>query len=237
MTSAPSALLRDINLNDPTLFMQEEAHDIFRLLRRETPVHWTEPGENTNGFWSLTKYDDIVYVSRNPELFVSSKGIAGPGLKPEAQAAQGPGAAAGAGNVSIITMDPPRHVKMRRVVNKGFTPRAVNAMEGQIREICINILDTVDGKPSFDFVTEVASQLPLAVICGMMGLEKQDWPLMFQLTNKILGAGDPEYQTDVPGRTARHRRGSAHDGHDGFHGDARLLPLTGGRAPQAPARG
>ena len=201
MTSAPSARLRDINLNDPTLFMQEEAHDIFRIMRREAPIHWTEPGENSNGFWSLTKYDDIVYVSRNPELFISSKGIAGPGLKPEAaaaQQAQNPGAAAGAGNVSIITMDPPRHVKMRRVVNKGFTPRAVNAMEGQIREICNNILDTVDGKPTFDFVTEVASQLPLAVICGMMGLEKQDWPLMFQLTNKVLGAGDPEYQTDVP---------------------------------------
>jgi len=103
----------------------------------------------------------------------------------------------GAGNVSIITMDPPHHVKMRRLVNKGFTPRAVNAMEGQIRAITNEVLDSVARKGSCDFVLEVSSQLPLAVICGMMGLPKDAWPLLFELTNKVLGAGDPEYQSEV----------------------------------------
>jgi cytochrome P450 len=106
------------------------------------------------------------------------------------------------GNASIITMDPPRHVQMRRLVNKGFTPRAVNAMEPKIRAITTEILDEVEariratGSADGDFVLEVSSQLPLAVICGMMGLDKDVWPLMFELTNSILGSGDPEYQAD-----------------------------------------
>ncbi len=190
-----------VNLNDAELFMNNEAHEVFRLLRRDDPVYWNEGGETFNGFWAITKYEDILYISRNPEMFISSKGIAGPGLRPEALAAQlagNPGANAGQGNVSIITMDPPRHVKMRRLVNKGFTPRAVNAMEAQIRQTTNDILDEIASKGSCDFVTEVSSQLPLAVICGMVGLEKKDWPLMFELTNKVLGSGDPEYQTDVP---------------------------------------
>ena len=201
MTLAQRSLPADLNLNNPELFQNNEAHDIFRMLRREDPVFWNEGGDTFNGFWAITKYEDIRYISRNPEMFISSKGIAGPGLRPEALAAQmaeNPAATADQGNVSIITMDPPRHVKMRRLVNKGFTPRAVNAMEAQIRQITNDILDGIAKKGSVDFVVEVSSQLPLAVICGMVGLEKKDWPLMFELTNKVLGSGDPEYQTDIP---------------------------------------
>jgi cytochrome P450 len=70
-------------------------------------------------------------------------------------------------------------------------------MEPHIREMTTSILDDIAGRNRCDFVTDVAALLPLAVICGMMGVEKADWPLMFELTNKVLGAGDPEYQTDV----------------------------------------
>ncbi len=202
--TAPTIRPDDINLNDPELFETEQAHDLLRILRHQDPVHWTPGGERSNGFWSLTKYDDILFVSQRPEMFISSKGIAGAGIRPEAIAqimAEDPATAAqatGGGNVSIITMDPPRHVKMRRLVNKGFTPRAVNAMEPEIRRITNEILDTIATKGSCDFVLDVASQLPLAVICGMMGVEREDWPLMFELTNKVLGSGDLEYQTDVP---------------------------------------
>ncbi len=124
-----------INLNDPEMFMENRFHEAMRILRKEAPVHWNPGGDTWNGFWSITKYEDVRFISRNPELFISSKGIAGPGIRPEAlaQALQDDPAAAtqaNGGNASIITMDPPRHVKMRRLVNKGFTPRAVNAMEG-----------------------------------------------------------------------------------------------------------
>jgi cytochrome P450 len=200
-----------VNLLDLSVFEEERAHDILRMLRAEDPVHWNEGDERNNGFWSITKYADILHVSRHPELFISSKGIAGPGLRPEfierllgsdaAVAAQ----AQGTGNVSIITMDPPRHVKMRRLVNKGFTPRAVNALEPEIRRVTNEILDAIAKQGTADFVVDVAAQLPLAVICGMAGLEKKDWPMMFELTNSVLGSSDPEYQTTV----AESERGSA----------------------------
>jgi cytochrome P450 len=198
--TAPTLDPGQINLNDADLFRRNEAHDILRTLRQLDPLHWNEGGTNWNGFWSVTKYEDVMYISRNPELFISSKGIAGPSVKMEALAnmdfaeqQQNQG-----GNASIITMDPPRHVKMRRLVNKGFTPRAVNAMEPEIRRITNEILDNIAKQSECDFVVDVAAQLPLAVICGMMGVEQKDWPLMFDLTNKVLGGGDPEYQTEIP---------------------------------------
>jgi cytochrome P450 len=184
----------EINLLDLGIFERGEAHEAFHVLRREAPVHWNPGNEDLKGFWSLLKYDDVLFVSRHPELFSSAKGINGPGLRdPE----NNPNATAQPGGVSIITMDPPRHVKIRRLVNKGFTPRAVNGMEPRIRQIATRLLDRLADRTECDFVLDVASQLPLAVICGLMGIPEQDWPLMFQLTNQTLGAADPEYQADV----------------------------------------
>jgi cytochrome P450 len=183
-----------IDLLDLDLFERGEAHEALRVLRHESPVHWNPGTEEFRGFWSLTRYDDVLFVSRRPDLFISSKGISGPGLRDPTRFAD---VNAQPGGVSIITMDPPRHVKLRRLVNRGFTPRAVNAMEPTIRQIATTILDRVADRTTCDFVLDISSQLPLAVICGLMGLEEQYWPLMFELTNRTLGAADPEYQVDV----------------------------------------
>jgi cytochrome P450 len=192
----------DINLHNVNLFLHDEFHDAFRILRREAPVHWNPGSARANGFWSLTKYEDILFVSRNPETFISSRGIAGSGERtPDPEEASEAARQPGTGSSSIITMDPPRHVKLRRLVNKGFTPRAVNAMEPQIRSLTREVLDEVGDRPSGDFVLEVSSQLPLAVICGLMGLPREAWPLMFELTNAALGAGDPEYQQAQVGQS------------------------------------
>jgi cytochrome P450 len=200
----------DINLADPAPFERGEAHELFRILRREAPVHFNPggrlPGDNASGtgtmlgdveikpFWNLTRYEDVVEVSRRPDLWSSAKGITQfetTYISPEDMMMNTDGK-------MLITMDPPRHVRLRRLVNKGFTPRAVGAMEEHIRQITTEILDDIAAKRECDFVTDVACLLPLAVICGMMGVGKEDWGLMFQLTNKVLGGGDPEYQTDVP---------------------------------------
>ena len=184
-----------IDLLDLDLFERGDAHEAFGILRHESPVHWNPGTDEFRGFWSLTRYADVLFVSRHPELFSSSKGITGPGLRdPQRFGAE---ASAQPGGVSIITMDPPRHVKLRRLVNRGFTPRAVNAMEPTIRQIATTILDRLGDRTSCDFVLDISSQLPLAVICGLMGLDEQHWPLMFQLTNRTLGSADPEYQVDI----------------------------------------
>jgi len=186
--------LADIDLGDEQLFESGRAHEAFKVLRRENPISWRPEDEYSRGWWNMVRYADVLQVSRNPQIFSSEKGIVSffPVNEDETTAA-----AAGNGKM-LITMDPPRHVKLRRLVNKGFTPRAVGAMEPMFREVTKELLDNIAKKGECDFVLEVASQLPLAFICGMMGLERSVWPLMFELTNKVLGAGDPEYQTDVP---------------------------------------
>jgi cholest-4-en-3-one 26-monooxygenase len=193
--TAPATIHSDeFSLGDETLFERGEAHPVFKLLRETDPVHWNEGNEDIKGWWDLTTYQDVLYVSRHPELFSSEQGI----VMYEPRDPEQRTAAAEGNGMMLITMDPPRHVRLRRLVNKGFTPRAVAAMQDHIRDITRQILDDITPTGRCDFVIEASSQLPLAVICEMMGLEKKDWPLMFRLTNKVLGSGDPEYQEDVP---------------------------------------
>jgi len=190
--TAPSPA--ELSLNNPEPFERGEQHAIFKALRRQPGLHWTHETEESKGYWSATRLEDVLFISRHPEIFSSERGIVS--FEPRDPMAEN--AAASGNGKMLITMDPPRHVKLRRLVNKGFTPRAVNAMEPEIRRITNELLDGIARKGQCDFVLDVASQLPLAVICGMMGLERKDWDLMFRLTNKVLGSGDPEYQTDVP---------------------------------------
>ena len=105
-----------------------------------------------------------------------------------------PAPASGAGKM-LITIDPPHHVRLRRLVNKAFTPRMVAQLESSVRAITHRILDEVAPRGACDFVTDIAAPLPLGVICAMMGVPRADWELMFTLTNRVLGAEDPEYQT------------------------------------------
>ena len=198
MTTETALSLVDINLNDDELFARGLSHQAFKILRRENPISWTPATEKVKGHWNLVKYEDVLHVSRHPELFSSERGI----VQYEPVNADDPSAAASAaaaGNGKmIITMDPPRHVRMRRLVNKGFTPRAVALWEPKIRETTNMLLDRIARKGESDFVLDIACNIPLAVICQMLGLPEKDWALMFELTNKVLGPGDPEYQTDVP---------------------------------------
>lgn len=192
MATSTLASLKDIDLADPDLHLRNEQVEIFRRLRQEAPVHWNESRGDFAPFWSLTKYEDVIRVSRNPQLFSSEQGISIPPAVTEEQPTY-----AMMGKM-LIVMDPPRHVRLRRLVNKGFTPRAVSMLDGEIRRITRDLLDGVAARGSCDFVVDVAAQLPLAVICSMMGVPDRDRDLMFRLTNKVLGAADPEYQEDLP---------------------------------------
>ncbi len=197
-TTAPRSL-PGIDLTDADLYTQNRAHDAWRRLRAEAPVSWNPGAAWFPGFWSVTTHADVLTVSRDPATFISSRGITmatDPNTPPEESGA----------NIMLITTDPPRHVRMRRLVNKGFTPRMVALLEPGIRETTRRILDAVAAQGACDFVTEVAAQLPLAVICTMLGAPPEDWPRLFALTNQVLGPGDPEYQTEGRGQreTARH---------------------------------
>ena len=187
-----SLTLKDVNLTEPDLFVRGNPHEVWRLLRAQAPVHWSDGAARGTwsfpGFWSITRYDDVVAVSRDPATFISSKGITMMTDPENATPASGLGK-------MLITMDPPRHVRLRRLVNKGFTPRMVAQLEPHVRGIVTEILDAVAPTGACDFVTDIAARLPVAVICEMMGVPREDWNQMFELTNRVLGADDPEYQT------------------------------------------
>src|SRR5205823_5188409 len=154
-------------------FVQGPPHDQWKLLRREAPVYWHPGIEGRDGrpgiapFWCITKYEDILRVSREPSTFISGKGITAyidPHAEPQPEFGSG---------TMMITTDPPRHVRLRRLVNKGFTPRMVAQLEPHIRGIVTRILDDIAPHGECDFVTDAAALLPLAVICDMMGVPQQ----------------------------------------------------------------
>ena len=181
--------LSDIDLNNLELFVRGEQYEAWRTLRAEAPVFWQErvPGL---GFWSVTRYDDALKVYHDPDTYSSERGIS---LQFTTIGANTTDEKAGFGQMMIMT-DPPRHGKIRSLINRRLTPRAVNLFEPHIRQITTDVIDKVIGKGECDFVVDVAAKLPTAVICDMMGIPSEYWDLMFAVGNQSIGTDDPEYQ-------------------------------------------
>jgi cholest-4-en-3-one 26-monooxygenase len=192
-------LTRDtIDIIDPGHYQRNGyPHDEWALLRREAPVYWFG---RTRGvpFWAITKHADIVALSKQPRILHNEPRLA---LFPDEEEASG-----GVGDEEgrhLLTMDPPMHGQYRRLISSQFTPRAVRAKADDIDRIAREILDEIspDGESGeTDFVLSVASVLPIAVIAEMLGVPRADWKLMFQWTNEMIGANDPEYRRE--GETA-----------------------------------
>jgi cholest-4-en-3-one 26-monooxygenase len=137
-------------------------------------------------FWAVTRHDDVVRISRDPERFLNAPRLA---VFPEEQFATD--------NFPVrhlLNMDPPEHRDYRRLLSAHFTPRALEAKRAAVEGLVDQILDDVAEHPEIDFVTDVAAVMPIAVIAEMLGLPPEDRPLFFRWTNETLGATDPEYQ-------------------------------------------
>ncbi|TXK38572.1 cytochrome P450 [Nonomuraea sp. C10] len=155
-------------------------HEQLAWLREHDPVHWHE-GEP--GFWAVTRHEDVVHVSRHSELFSSARKLALFNEMPEEQRALQ--------RMMMLNQDPPEHTRRRSLVNRGFTPRAIGALEQHIRDICDDLLDQLGTEA--DFVTEVAAPLPLYVICELLGAPVEDRDKIFNWSNRMIGAQDPDY--------------------------------------------
>jgi cholest-4-en-3-one 26-monooxygenase len=194
--------LEDINLLDLDRFVQGVPHEWFRFLRKEAPV-FKHPEPGGDGFWVLTKYHDIETVSQDFATFSSAKGVVGLADVeyggPPPSDAEPRGVAAGA-DLMMLNMDPPRHTKLRKLVNTGFTMARINKLEPAVRKVTGEILGQVAARGECDFVTDVAAELPLQVIAELMGIPQEDRHKVFDWSNKMIGSMDPEYQTspDAP---------------------------------------
>ena len=169
----------------------------FAKLRNEEPIRFFEEMDFTfvpkgPGYFALTRHDDIWHASRNPQLFCSGKGSNIADLSPELNEFFG----------SMIGMDDPKHFRLRSIVSKGFTPREIARIEEYVkvkaRTIIDRVLNEFEGQ-EFDFVDAIAGKFPLQIICEMMGIPESDERQIFNWTNTILGAGDPDFTSSIEG--------------------------------------
>ena len=164
--------IRQPNLTDSTLYAGDP-YPTYRWLRANAPVYW----DAASRLWVLSRYDDVVDVSKNPQIFSAAQGVL-----PDSDAL-----------VSIVCMDDPRHLRLRKLVNRGFTPRMVGMLEHTIRALTTEILDGIAARGTCDLVRDVAVPLPLYIIAEMLGIPREDFPRFHDWSDRLINvAGNYE---------------------------------------------
>jgi cytochrome P450 len=195
MTTQQMQSVDDIDLSDLEFWAApwSAREAAFKTLREQRPIAFYEEAEMPEssiplpkgpGYYAITRHRDISEMSRHPELFCSGQsGSTIVDMPQEFLEFFG----------SMINMDDPRHARLRRIVSAAFNPRMVSSVEQSIQGVADAIIDSVRQAGECDFVTEVASRLPLKVICDMMGIPESDYDTVFHASNVILSMGDTEY--------------------------------------------
>ncbi|WP_328387786.1 cytochrome P450 [Nocardia sp. NBC_00416] len=189
-----AALPPGFDFTDPALWADRSPVEEFALLRRTSPVWWnaqsdeTSGGFNDGGYWVVSKLEDVKELSRNPELYSSQqKGsiVRLPGdITPDQMQLT---------EALLVNMDPPKHSKVRRIVAKGFTPRAVEGLRDALTDRAHRIVHEAKKSGGGDFVTQVACELPLQAIAELLGVPQEDRRKVFDWSNQMLNYDDPEY--------------------------------------------
>ncbi|MET1042422.1 MAG: cytochrome P450 [Acidimicrobiales bacterium] len=180
--------LEDIDLTDEDTWADHIPHDQFSFLRAEAPIY-RHPG-NTVGdrviedFWALTRHADVQLVNRDTTTFSSEqRGVM----------VSEPDEETSAHFRTMLDTDPPAHTRLRRLVNRGFTPRMVTRFEEHYAQLTSDLLAKAVAQGTFDFVTDVAAELPLMAIAEILGVPVEDRHKLFEWSNKLVGNSDPEY--------------------------------------------
>ncbi|GGU05616.1 cytochrome P450 [Actinomadura citrea] len=162
---------------------QDERDEVFASLRAaEGPAFCPVPDEP--GFYAITRYEEVAEASRNPQVF-SSQPTAVSLVDPPPQVAPYSG--------SMISIDDPRHARLRRIVSRSFTPRLVQRVTGDVAVLARHIVDELAERGPCDFVEHVAMPMPLQIICSMMGIPESAYDDVIDATNVIIAIGDPDY--------------------------------------------
>jgi cytochrome P450 len=163
----------DIDVLDRSFY--QDPHAAYAWIRANRPIYWDEAHE----LWVLSRHADISYVSTHADLFCSGRGI-----RPTQSV-----------DLSIVGLDGQRHLRQRRLINQGFSPRMIRAMEPRVRQVVTEVLDRVADRSSCDFVTDIAVPIPLVVIAELMGLPVEDRVQLGRWSDRMMGGegrSDPE---------------------------------------------
>jgi cholest-4-en-3-one 26-monooxygenase len=165
----------EIDTLDPRFY--DDPWEAYRWLRDHSPVHRDE----RNDLWVVSRYDDVVHVSRHPERYSAADGV-----RPKVAAP-----------MSIIAMDDPEHTRQRRLINRGFTPAKVRELTEHIRELSNDIIDGIAERGSCDFVEDFAIHVPLIVVAELMGLDPASRRELYRWSDAMM-AGDGHTDPDDP---------------------------------------
>jgi cholest-4-en-3-one 26-monooxygenase len=183
--------LTDVLVSEREHWQDGPPHELFKRLRAECPVHWTEriteyPDEA--GYWSVTRPDDIHTVSYDWRTYSSHVG----GIAALTNAVMPLELI----QAMFIGMDPPKHDRLKALFQRGFTPKRIADHEDEIRAIATGVLDGLAGRETCDLVTDVAQPVVARVIGSFMGIPPEDDEIWARLMNTIIGAGDPDLNPD-----------------------------------------
>ena len=175
------------DLTAPETYTGGVPREIFNYLRNEEPLYWHDDPETNTGFWAVTKQKDLDFISKNPLLFSSAQKSSLPWESdPERVILM---------SQQLINMDPPQHLKYRRLVRNAFTPKKVDSYESRFRQVASDIVSQAMEGGECEFVEDIAAELPLIAICELMGVPIDRRQHLFELTNTMLGMSDPELTT------------------------------------------
>jgi cytochrome P450 len=174
---------------DPDTYVTGVPHDLLAELRSQHPLVWVdEPGGTSSGpgFWAVLRHADCRHVLRNPADFSSQLG---------GTQIRDPVTPADLGYVRrmMLNLDPPEHSRLRRLLTKAFTPRAVAAINGRVEQWASQLVARVADRGECDFVTDIAADLPLLTIAEVFGIPESDRGMMMDWSNRVIGHQDPEY--------------------------------------------
>jgi cholest-4-en-3-one 26-monooxygenase len=192
-----SGLPQGFDPTDPSVLAHGQPHTEFAELRRSAPVRWiSQPrrsaGFDDEGYWAVTRHADVVAVSRDSETFSSWQNTAIPRFPHDIERDH-----IDLQRTIMLNIDPPYHTKLRTVVARGFTPRAINALRAALADRAQRIVREAVRSGCGEFVTDVASELPLQAIAELIGVPQEDRGKIFDWTNRLVGYDDPAI-TDEP---------------------------------------
>jgi len=172
-----------IDITDPDLYGTGDPVSVFRYLRETEPVFFQRQRSGP-GFWAVTTYNEVRAVSRDPQTFISSGGTSTMDLENPESASLDYEMMRG----TLVITDPPRHTKLRALVNKAFTPNAVARLEPFVREVVASIMEDCAAAGDGDFVRDVAARLPFVVICELLGIPSSDRAGLFEAIRPMMSA-------------------------------------------------
>lgn len=184
------------DFTDPDLYAERLPMEEFAELRRTRPIWWNplpqrEAGFDDEGYWVVTRHADVKEVSRRTDEFSSWQNTAVSRFNREMSREQ-----IELQRYMLLNMDPPEHTKLRGIVSRGFTPRAINRLRETLDVRARQIVDSATAEGTGDFVTDVARELPLQAIAELLGVPQEDRSEIFEWSNQMIAYDDPELSAD-----------------------------------------